>query len=131
MLEENYQKMSIGELAKESGLATSAIRYYETRGLLQSTRTEGGQRQYDRNAALALRQVRFAQSAGFTLSEIVDLLGPMNSGEPLFGQWRALAERKMSELDAVIEQAHEMKLKLHQALSCQCAEPDDCGLLRS
>jgi MerR family redox-sensitive transcriptional activator SoxR len=123
------QKISIGELSKRSGVACSAIRYYESRQLIQSARTEGGQRKYDESVELTLKQVRFAQSVGFPLSEIGDLLGPLESGEPLFAHWQTLAAHKLVELDSVIEQAQEMKRRLQQALECRCATAEDCGLL--
>jgi MerR family redox-sensitive transcriptional activator SoxR len=129
MSSEEFTKISIGEMARRSGLAPSAIRYYESRGLLRSYRTEGGQRKYDGQAELTLRQLRFAQSVGFSLAEMGDLLGPLESSEPLFAHWRVLAERKLAELDVVIEQAHEMKTRLRQALDCRCEAPEDCGLL--
>jgi MerR family transcriptional regulator, redox-sensitive transcriptional activator SoxR len=123
------EKISIGELSKRSGLAPSAIRFYESCDLLHSTRTEGGQRRYDPATATTLRIVNFAKSAGFTLSEISGLLGPIQSGEPLFEHWRVLAERKLVELDAVISQAEEMKRRLHHALICPCSDPEKCSLL--
>jgi len=129
MSDENFRTILIGELAKRSGLNCSAIRYYESRGLVESRRTPGGQRRYDVAAELTLRQVRFAQSVGFTLSEVSDLLGPLQSGEPLFSNWQDLARQKLVELDAVIEQAQEMKIRLHEALNCRCIDPEDCGLL--
>jgi len=110
-------------------LAPSAIRFYESRGLISARRTEGGQRVFDAEAELSLRQLQFAQSSGFTLSEIAELLGPIESGEPLFNQWRSRAEEKLRELDAVIAQAREMKHRLQQAIACRCTDPAECGLL--
>ena len=121
--------MSIGELAKGSGLAPSAIRFYESRGLLRSERSEGGQRRFEPGALLALRQLRFAQSAGFTLEEITQLLGPLQSDEPLFAQWQAMAREKLTELNSVIEQAQEMKQRLTYALECRCKSAEECPLL--
>jgi len=129
MSEDFLQKLSIGELAKASGVTPSAIRYYESRGLLRSSRTEGGQRRYGGEAPLALRQLSFAKSAGFTLAEVGALLGPMQTGEPLFDSWRGLAEKKLVELDAVIDQAQDMKRRLAQALACSCERVEDCALL--
>jgi len=126
---ENFQELSIGQLAKRSGLATSAIRFYESRGLLRPRRTEGGQRRYPLEAELTLRRLRFAQSAGFTLSEVTELLGPVPEGEALFGHWQSLAEQKMAQLDTVIAQATEMKRLLGQAMACACHQPEECGLL--
>jgi MerR family redox-sensitive transcriptional activator SoxR len=123
------REITIGQLANRCGLAPSAIRFYESRGLISAIRTEGGQRRYGEDAALTLRQILFAQSAGFTLAEIADLLGPMESGEPLFANWQSLAEKKLLELDNVIERAQEMKARIKLALDCRCAKPENCGLL--
>jgi len=121
--------MTIGELAARCKVATSAIRFYESRGLVRSTRTEGGQRRYSEEAVLCLRQLSFAQSAGFTLAEIAELLGPLESGEPLFSGWREMAERKLADLDDVVARAEEMKQRLRWALECRCDTPEDCRLL--
>lgn len=135
MFSENLENISIGDLARQSGFAPSAIRYHESLGLLTSKRTEGGQRRYPPEAVLKLRQLKFAQSAGFTLAEISDLLGPTDlfapaePGDYLFSQWRERAEKKLIELDAVIAQAEEMKSRLRAALACNCQQPEDCTLL--
>ena len=108
------REITIGQLANRCGLAPSAIRFYESRGLISAIRTEGGQRRYGEDAALTLRQI---------------LLGPMESGEPLFANWQSLAEKKLLELDNVIERAQEMKARIKLALDCRCAKPENCGLL--
>lgn len=120
---------TIGEVAKRSGVAASAIRYYETLGLVSSKRTEGGQRRYTDDTLLALKYISFAQEVGFTLREMVLLNDSVSSGSPLFTKWRALAERKMAELDSVIARAHEMKRLLKFAIECRCTRVEDCGLL--
>src|SRR5579859_1723849 len=96
------EEISIGELSRQTGLAPSAIRFYELRGLITARRSSGGQRRYDERAISALKVLTFAQSAGFTLSEIAELHSPLEEGDPLFTEWRDLAERKLAELDEVI-----------------------------
>jgi MerR family transcriptional regulator, redox-sensitive transcriptional activator SoxR len=121
--------MTIGELAKKSGNAPSAIRYYESMGLISGIRTEGGQRRYGNDALEALRYITFAKAAGFTLSEISTLNPPAQEGDPLFARWKELSERKLEELDEVIRRAEKMKKLLRHALDCRCTKVDDCGLL--
>jgi len=120
---------TIGEVAKQSGVAASAIRYYETLGLITSDRTEGGQRRYSDDTLLALKYISFAQEAGFTLREIALLNDPALPGSPLFAKWQSLAERKMEELNNVIARAQHMKKLLKFAIDCRCTMAEDCGLL--
>ncbi len=126
----DFSGFSIGEVAKRSGLAASAIRYYETLGLISSQRTEGGQRRYTDDALLALKYISFAQEAGFTLHEIALLNDPALPGSPLFGRWKQLAERKMEELDSVIARAQHTKKLLRFAIDCRCTKAEECGLLQ-
>lgn len=121
--------LTIGDLAKKCGMAASAIRFYESRGLVHAKRSLGGQRRYDPSCLTSLKVISFAQSAGFTLSEIATLHGPLHSGEPLFGQWRELAEKKLAQLDEVIIRAQEMKRRLELGLRCGCTMDDPCPLL--
>jgi DNA-binding transcriptional MerR regulator len=128
MLIEENPEITIGELASRTGLATSAIRYYEKVGLIESARTEGGQRRYAPRAARILRSIAFAQSAGFTLSEILDLRDPFRKGEPITDRWKELAGRKLAELDDIIARAQDMKRQLIAGIKCQCREGDNCPL---
>jgi MerR family redox-sensitive transcriptional activator SoxR len=120
---------SIGELAARVGVATSALRYYESLGLIQSLRTSGGQRRYREETVQNLRTIALAQAAGFTLSEIRTLNHPPDPGQPLFGHWRNLAEGKLKELDEVIRRTEEMKRHIQQALDCRCTSVEECGLV--
>ena len=129
MVGEKGSTFSIGALAKASGYAPSAIRYYESLGLISASRSSGGQRRYDEDALIALKYIAFAQASGFTLSEITNLNRAIKSGDPLFAHWQALAERKLTELDEVIKRAEEMKRLLRYSLDCRCTNVDDCGLL--
>ena len=130
MVSENSFSLSIGELAKRTNNAPSAIRFYESIGLLTGTRTEGGQRRYGAEAIDTLRYIGFAKASGFTLSEISALIQPTQMGDPLFSHWKDLSERKLAELDDVIKRAEEMKRLLHYAIECRCTRVEECGLLR-
>ena len=128
---EEFGEFSVGQLAALSGKAASAIRYYENLGLIESVRTSGNQRRYPRSALRILKYLNFAQSAGFTLKEIVDLNAAIKPGQPLFGHWREMAEAKLQDLDSIILQAEAMKERLLHALNCKCASADKCPLLES
>ena len=129
MANKDLLEFSIGEVASRSGLAASAIRYYESIGLISSRRTEGGQRRYSDDTLLALKYISFAQEAGFTLQEIALLNDPALPGSPLFAKWKSLAEKKMEELDNVIARAQHMKKLLRFAIDCRCTRAEECGLL--
>ena len=126
---EDFSNISVGELARASGIAASAVRYYESLGLIKGQRSSGGQRRYGPDALDALRVISFARSAGFTLAEITTLQGSVDSGGPLFHTWRGLAEKKLAELDDVIARAQEMKRHLQQGLDCCCVDLEGCPLV--
>lgn len=129
MVSENSSTLSIGELAKRTQIAPSAIRFYESLGLIESSRTDGGQRRYHPDALLALKYIALAKASGFTLSEIRALKAPTNHGDPLFAHWKDLAEKKLTELDQVISRAEQMKQMLTYAIECRCTKVEDCGLI--
>jgi MerR family redox-sensitive transcriptional activator SoxR len=112
--------LPIGELAKRAGLATSAIRYYESIGLLPEPYRVSGQRRYGSETLARLSFIAGAQRAGFTLREIVELSEDFDL--------RGLAQRKLPEARAELKRARETKRWLETASSCDCASPDDCTL---
>ena len=117
--------MLIGDIARDAGLRTSAIRYYERLGLLPAPERRGGRRQYTNEVLLRLEVIRFARETGFTLREIRRLI----SGRPYSESLRELASGKLAELDGVIEHARTMQALLRSALRCNCLAPEDCGRL--
>ena len=92
-------ELSIGEVARRAGISTSAIRYYEGEGLLPRPRRRSGRRVYGPEVMVRLRLVELAKQAGFTIPEIRRLLGGFARGTPPGQRWRALADRKLAELD--------------------------------
>src|SRR5215211_5147566 len=93
----------IGELARRSGVATWALRYYERLGLLSPARRVGGRRHHQPSSAERVALIRLCQHAGFTLAEIGRLLDGWSQA------WDRLAERKIAELDARIADARRAK----------------------
>jgi MerR family transcriptional regulator, redox-sensitive transcriptional activator SoxR len=110
----------IGELAEKAGLATSAIRYYESIGLLPEPYRVSGQRRYGEETLKRLEFIAAAQHAGFTLREITELSGDFDV--------RALAQRKLPEVQAELKLARERKKWLDAAATCDCKSPDECTL---
>jgi MerR family redox-sensitive transcriptional activator SoxR len=117
--------MKIGELARHAGVRTSAIRYYESAGLLPAAERRGGQRVYGRDALERLELIKAGQSLGFSLEEVAMILRSL--GEPsVSGRWKALATRKIAELDRTIATARAIKRLLEEGLECGCVDVREC-----
>lgn len=110
----------IGELAERAGIAPSAIRYYESIGLLPEPYRVSGQRRYGEETLQRLEFIAAAQRAGFTLREITELSDGFDV--------RALAQRKLPEVKADLKLARDRKRWLDAASTCECASPEDCTL---
>lgn len=109
------------------GPATSAIRYYETAGLLPAPDRTSGRRSYDDAVLSRLAVIRFAQAGAFSLAEIRQLFSARPGEQPISARWKRLAAAKLVELDAVIARAEAMKRGLREALRCGCVEVEECG----
>lgn len=120
-------ELSIGEVAEAVGLNASAIRYYERVGVLPAAERVGGKRRYGPDSIDRLRTVQAAQQASFTLAEIKQLLRGADDGHAA-EELRQLAERKLPDVDALIERAQAMKRWLELASECRCDSLDICGL---
>lgn len=125
--------MIIGEVARTVGVRPSALRYYESVGLLPSPERTNGRRRYDgevlREVLDRLAVVRVAQQAGFTISEIRTLLDGFSEDTPPSERWRVLAQDKLPEVDALVERALGMKDLLERGLRCECLRLEDCALV--
>jgi MerR family redox-sensitive transcriptional activator SoxR len=119
--------MTIGEVARRTGLRASAIRYYEKIGLLPKTQRAGGQRQYERGVLNYLEVIDVAKRAGFRMDEIRHLFHGFGQGIPAFRRWQLLAQRKIREMDDLIARAKKMKRLLKKADRCKCLDLEDCG----
>jgi DNA-binding transcriptional MerR regulator len=120
--------LPIGELARRTGTATSALRYYERIGLLPPGERAGGRRHYPASAAERVALVRLYQDAGFTLNEIRQLLAADTRSRR---RWSQLAERKIDELDARIAEAQQAKKLLEHALNCSHPDLLTCPRFRA
>jgi len=121
--------MTIGDVAKRAGLQTSAIRYYESEGLLPEPARVSGQRRYDENIFTRLALIRMAQEAGLTIGEIQTLVSGFPEGTPASDRWRELATRKLPEVDALILRLQTMRQVLEESLACDCLTLDACARL--
>jgi MerR family redox-sensitive transcriptional activator SoxR len=120
--------LSIGEVARRSGMRASALRYYERTGILPKAGRVGGRRVYDAGTVRRLDLLRFAQQAGFTLDEIKVLFNGFDAGTPLSSRWQKMARRKVEELEALSQQVQRMKSALEVGLQCGCLRIEDCTL---
>ena len=120
--------LTIGQVAARAGLRTSHIRYYEEIGVLPEAERRSGQRRYSEDVLHRLGIIDVAQRAGLSLEEIRDLTGPGAAGDDAGERIRALAERKLPEIEALIERARAVKRWLQIASACDCATVDVCGL---
>ncbi len=119
--------LTIGELARQVGMRPSALRYYESIGLLPTPRRVNGQRRYDISTVQLLAVLQMAQKAGFMIAEMQTLVHGFESGTPPAVRWQRLARTKLTEIDALIQRAEQMKRILHHALHCGCRELVDCA----
>jgi MerR family redox-sensitive transcriptional activator SoxR len=123
--------LSIGEVASRAGVNVSAIRFYERRGLLPEPERVSGRRRYTVATVQRLGVIDSAKQAGFSLDEVGVLLASTDEGAPAHEQLRALAARKLPEVDALIERAEAMRGWLTAASSCGCDTLDACDLFPS
>src|SRR4051794_31606166 len=125
---DEFPELTIGEVARRAGLATSSIRYYERIGLLDEPDRLHGQRRYDAAVLGKLGFIGVAQSAGFKLAEIKVLMGGVDSAAGMGDHMRSLSSRKLDEVEALLERTKAMKGWLEVAQQCGCASPDECRL---
>ena len=118
--------MRIGEVAERAGVRVTLLRYYETIGLLPEPPRVSGQRRYDETVLRRLAVIDVAQRAGLSLDEIRELLD--HGSDPLSDGLRELAERRLPEIDALIERAQRVRAWLQAATTCGCVSVDECAL---
>lgn len=118
--------IAIGEVARRSGLRTSALRYYEREGLLPRQARRSGQRRYDASILGRVEVVKLALSAGFTIDETRLFLSGFSENTPPSDRWRALAVRKAAQLDAETARISVMKALLDESFRCACPSMADC-----
>jgi MerR family redox-sensitive transcriptional activator SoxR len=122
-------ELTIGDLSERSGIATSAIRYYEDRGLVWSRRTTGNQRRYERPMLRRLAFIRTAQRVGLSLEEIEDALATLPSNRtPTKADWSLLSRGWRPRLDARIAQLERLRDTLDSCIGCGCLSLKRCNL---
>jgi MerR family transcriptional regulator, redox-sensitive transcriptional activator SoxR len=118
--------LQIGEVARRAGIRTSAIRYYESIGLLPEPSRINGRRCYDESILQRLAVLQLAQRAGLTIAEIQTLFHSFSPDTPPAIRWQALAHQKLEEVEALIAQAQQRKQFLTRTLHCGCGRLEEC-----
>ena len=116
--------LTIGELARRTGVTTSALRYYDELGLVRPTRRVSGHRRYAADAVAAVCVVRFLQQVGFTLAETKRFIASRNRSPVA---WRALAVRKSAELQHRIARDEAARQAIEHSLVCPEDDLLDCS----
>ena len=123
-------ELSIGEVARRSGVAPSALRFYERQGLIAASRTDGNQRRYDRAVLRRIALLQAGRAAGIPLAQIRGALdGLPTSRTPSRRDWERLSNRWRDDLDARIETLQALRERLTTCIGCGCLSIDRCDLL--
>ena len=121
--------MTIAEVSKRSGVASSALRFYEERGLIRSERAGSGHRRYERPVLRRIAFIVFAQRVGLTLEEIGSELAKLPPDRaPTRRDWSRLSSGWTSRIDERIAELERLKLGLTECIGCGCLSLDRCKL---
>ena len=121
--------MTIGEVARRSGVASSALRFYEERGLIDSERAGSGHRRYPRPVLRRIAFIVFAQRIGLTLDEIgTELAALPPDRAPTRADWSRLSGTWTARIDARIAELERLKVGLTECIGCGCLSLDRCRL---
>jgi MerR family transcriptional regulator, redox-sensitive transcriptional activator SoxR len=121
--------LTIGEVSRRSGVAASALRYYEQRGLITAERTESGHRHFPRPVLRRIAFIVFAQRVGLTLDEIgAELTKLPAEGAPTRRDWSRLTRTWSSRIDQRIRELERLREGLTECIGCGCLSLDRCKL---
>jgi MerR family redox-sensitive transcriptional activator SoxR len=124
------RELTVGQVAERSGLAVSALHFYERKGLIRSHRTSGNQRRYDRDVLRRLAIVRMGTELGIPLAEISEALARVPIGHtPSADDWRAMSELWHEKLDRRIVLMTRMRDELNGCIGCGCLSTASCPLM--
>jgi MerR family redox-sensitive transcriptional activator SoxR len=121
--------LTIGQLSERSGVATSAIRFYESRGLVESARTTGNQRRYAQATLRRVSFIRAAQRVGLSLDEIAEAMATLPAGRtPTKADWSRLSASWRARLDEQIRAIEKLRDNLDGCIGCGCLSLQKCRL---
>lgn len=124
--------MTIGEVAARSGVATSALRFYEAEGLIAARRTDGNQRRYDRSVLRRVAFIQAGRAAGVPLQRIQAALDTLpRDRSPNTRDWQRLSRSWRADLDARIATLQALRTRLTTCIGCGCLSLTKCALLNA
>ncbi len=122
-------EFTVGEVAARSGLAVSALHFYEAKGLIRSERNSGNQRRYTRDVLRRVSLIKVAQRVGIPLAEIREALDRLPDDEiPTKSDWTRMSRAWRAALDARIERLTRLRNQLDTCIGCGCLSIKDCPL---
>ena len=122
-------EVTIGELSARSGVAASALRFYEAQGLISAGRTSGNQRRYARHMLRRVAFIRAAQLVGLSLDEIGLALGKLPDGRtPTKADWTRISRTWTARIDKQIADLQRLQSKLTGCVGCGCLSMQTCAL---
>ncbi|RHW27249.1 redox-sensitive transcriptional activator SoxR [Nocardioides immobilis] len=122
--------LTIGQLAERAGVATSAIRFYEDKGLVRSTRTTGNQRRYEQSTLRRVAFVRAAQRVGLSLEEVAEALGTLpDHRAPTKSDWHRISREWKPRLEEQIRRIRLLEQRLDSCIGCGCLSLKSCSLM--
>ena len=120
---------TVGEIADRSGFAASAIRFYESQGLITATRTAGGQRRFERQMLRRLAFIKAARNVGLSLDEVADALATLPDGRtPTRADWGRLSKTWRARLDDQIAGLIALRDNLDSCIGCGCLSLKRCAI---
>jgi len=121
--------LTVGEVAKRSGVAVSALHFYESKGLIKSSRTQGNQRRYPREILRRVAVIKVAQRVGIPLHEIRDALMTLPEGRtPTLADWELMSSKWRTDLDDRIGRLTRLRDQLAGCIGCGCLSIAACPL---
>ncbi|WP_026874145.1 redox-sensitive transcriptional activator SoxR [Jiangella gansuensis] len=128
----NKSELTVGELSRRSGVAVSALHFYERQGLIASRRTSGNQRRYRRATLRQVALIRIAQRVGIPLAEIADALSSLPDGRtPDQADWERLSLQWRTDLDERIKRLQQLRDDFTDCIGCGCLSLSCCALANS
>lgn len=121
--------MRIGEVARRANIPASTLRYYERIGLVDPPQRKSGQRDYDKDILDSLQIIQIAKSAGFSLTDIRQLIEAYTTDASLSDIWRAIAVHKLVEVEQTIQHYQAMQQTLAESIDCTCDDLMTCQML--
>jgi MerR family redox-sensitive transcriptional activator SoxR len=123
------RELTVGEVAERSGVAVSTLHFYETKGLIESSRNRGNQRRYPRSILRRVAVIKVAQRTGIPLGEIAEALSVLPHDRPLTAKdWKKLSATWRHQLDERIARLTKLRDQLDGCIGCGCLSMQECPL---